>query len=190
MQTSDRDQYFMESLKEGDEKGITAIYTKLYPKIKKYVYAHDGYEDDARDIMQKALLQLSVRVQAPDFYIQNSFEGYFFTICKNLWRRTAKIAKTRVTNDDEVSLIHDERDIALATFEQEKWELFEEKLLEISENCRKLLRLFFDKIPYATIVTSLRYGSDNTVRQRIFKCKSKLKEAIHTDARYLELKEL
>jgi len=45
-------------------------------------------------------------------------------------------------------------------------------------------------MPYNKIATMLGYASENTVRQRIFKCKSKLKEAILLDARYNELKEL
>ncbi len=190
MTTQKHDDYLLKSLITGDESGIKKIYAKMYPKVLAYVSKHDGVEDDAKDVMQKSLLQLSVRAQAKDFSITSSFEGYLFTICKNVWRREAKLSKSRVTNPKVIDLIHEEREIALAAYEQEKWELFQEKLHEISENCRKVLQFFFNKIPYAKIANELGYATENTVRQRIFKCKSKLKEAIHSDSRYKELKEL
>ncbi|OED36965.1 hypothetical protein AB832_05385 [Flavobacteriaceae bacterium (ex Bugula neritina AB1)] len=184
------DDYLLQSLISGDEVGIKEIYKKVYPKVLRYVYNHDGSEDDAKDVMQKGLLQLSVRAQAKDFVITSSFEGYFFTTCKNAWRRERKLSTLRVTNESVIDLIHEERDIALAAYEQEKWELFQEKLSKISDNCRKVLTSFFNKVPYAKIAATLGYASENTVRQRIFKCKSKLKDAIQKDARYKELKEL
>jgi len=185
-----RDDYLLESLVRGEDKGIKEIYTTLYPKVKAYICSHDGSEDDAKDVMQKALLQLSARAQDKDFKINSTFDGYFITICKNLWRRASKLSKSRVTNEGVLDLVHEEREIALAAYEQEKWELFQEKLLEISENCREVLGFFFKKIPYAKIADTLGYATENTVRQRIFKCKSKLKDAIQMDARYNELKEL
>ncbi len=190
MASQKSDDFLLQSLVTGDEKGITEIYKKLYPKVLRYVCKHDGTEDDAKDVMQKGLLQLSARAQAKHFKITSTFEGYFFTTCKNVWRREIKIKQLRVTNPAIIDQVHEEREIALAAYEQEKWELFQEKLAVISENCRKILSYFFNKVPYSKIAEKLDYASENTVRQRIFKCKNKLKEAIKSDSRYNELKEL
>lgn len=184
------DDYLLSSLISGNEAGILEIYKKLYPKVLRYVLNHDGSEDDAKDVMQKGLLQLSTRAQTKELRVTSTFEGYLFTTCKNVWRREAKISKSRVTNDTIIDLVNEEREIALAAFEQDQWELFQEKLLEISENCRRILTFFFNKTPYVKIAEALGYATENTVRQRIFKCKTKLKEAIQSDARYNELKEL
>lgn len=190
MANQKQDDYLLQSLINGDDKGIKEIYKKVYPKVRNYILSHDGSEDDAKDIMQKSLLQLLARAQATDFKIKSSFDGYFVTIAKNLWRRAAKMSKSRVTNEGVLDLVHEEREIALAAYEQEKWELFQEKLSEISQNCREVLTFFFNKVPYIDIAKKLGYATENTVRQRIFKCKSKLKEAIYSDKRYNELKEL
>ncbi|WP_108869651.1 RNA polymerase sigma factor [Aquimarina aquimarini] len=190
MTNKEYDNYLLKSLIEGDSSGIVEIYKRIYPKVLRYVCSHDGAEDDAKDVMQKALLLLSTRAQQKEFSITTSFEGYFFTTCKNVWRREVKQSRTRVTNDKVIDLIHEEREIALAAYEQEKWVLFQEKINQISENCRKVLKLFFNKLPYSKIADELGYATENTVRQRVFKCKSKLKEAIRSDVRYKELKEL
>lgn len=183
------DQYFLQSLIKGDNVGIGNMYTQLYPKVKSYILKRDGNEEEAKDIMQKALLQLSVRAQDPNFTIASTFEGYFMTICKNLWIREAKKLKLRVTNDTIFTLLGEDEDleIAMSTYEQEKWELFREKLHTISENCKELLLLFFNKTPYKKIAAIKKYASENTVKQRIFKCKAKLKEAIQADKRYKDL---
>ena len=183
------DNYYLTSLINGDSKGIGKIYTKLYPKVKRYILSHDGSEDDAKDVMQKALMQFSARAQDPDFKISSTFEGYFITIAKNLWRREAKKSKLRVTNEQVVDLPSDDMEIARSAYEQEKWELFEEKLNAISENCRELLKLFFNKVSYNKIAALKDYASENTVKQRIFKCKAKLKEVIQADVRYKELQQ-
>ena len=190
MTNQEYDDYLLNSLISGDETGIKEIYKKVYPKVRSYVLKHDGSEDDAKDVMQKGLLQLATRVTVKKLSITSSFEGYLFTTCKNVWRRDVKLQISRVTNEGVLTLIHEEREIALSAFEQDQWELFQEKLQQISENCRKILEFFFNKTPYVTIAKKLGYGSENTVRQRIFKCKGKLKEAIQSDARYNDLKEL
>ncbi|TPN87695.1 RNA polymerase sigma factor [Aquimarina algicola] len=190
MTQKEHDDYLLQSLISGNDAGILEIYKVIYPKVKRYVIRHDGTEDDAKDVLQKALLQLATRAQTKTFEINSSFEGYLFTTCKNVWRREVKISKNRVTNDTVIDLVHEEREIALAAFEQDQWELFQEKLQELSENCRKILEFFFNKIPYVQIAKTLGYATENTVRQRIFKCKGKLKESIQADARYNELKEL
>lgn len=182
------DDYFLQSLVNGNNKGISKIYELIYPKIKNYILKRDGSEDDAKDIMQKALIQLSVRAQNKNFKITSSFEGYFMTICKNLWIREVKKSKLKVTNAKVIDLVSDDMDIAMSIHEQKKWELFKEKLSKVSDNCRELLMLVFKKTSYKKIADLKNYASENTVKQRIFKCKAKLKEAIQADRRYMELK--
>ncbi len=182
--------YFLQSLRNGDNLGIRKIYQELYPKVRSFILKRDGNEDDAKDIMQKALIQLSVRAQDKNFQFTSSFEGYFITICKNLWIREVKKSKLRVTNDGVIDLVSDDMEIAMSVHEQEKWELFQEKLNEVSENCSELLKLFFNKVSYKKIAELKNYATVNTVKQRIFKCKSKLKEAIQSDQRYQQLKYL
>lgn len=181
--------YFLQSLINGDNLGIRKIYKVLYPKVESYILKKDGNEEDAKDIMQKALIQFSVRAQDKDFQLTSSFEGYFITICKNLWIREVKKAKLRVTDDTIINLTSNDLEIAMSTYEQEKWELFQEKLSTISENCRELLQLFFKKTSYKKIADLKNYASVNTVKQRIFKCKTKLKDAIQSDSRYKHLKD-
>ena len=141
-------------------------------------------------MFQKALMQIMARVQVQSFKIKSTFEGYLFTACKNLWRRELNKQKLRVTNSEVVELKSEAQDLALSVLEQERWEFFQEKLEQISENCKEILKRFFKKIAYKDIAKELNYNDENVVRQRVFKCKNKLTEMIQTDNRFNQLKEL
>ncbi len=180
----------IEELAAGNKKVIQELYANVFPKITSFVLKNNGEVADAEDVFQKALLQFIGRYKVKSFVVNGSFEAYLYTACKNLWRRELNKKKSMVTKDHIVELVREEDDMTMATLEQEKWELFQEKLAEISENCKKLLQMFFQKVPYKEIVEKLGYNSDNVVRQRIFNCKSQLTKLIKKDSRYNEIKNL
>jgi len=189
MQLDETGDNYLRSLLGKDEEGVQNIYQELFPKIKKYVLSHSGAEDDAREVMQKALMQITVRARVKDFNITTSFEGYLFITSRNIWLRELKKRSLEVTNynfSDHHNVI---QDIADSAVEQEKWDLFQEKLKNLSDKCRQLLGLFFKKVSYKQIANELNYATENVVKQSVFKCKARIKEAIQSDARYKDLKE-
>ncbi|MEM9339894.1 MAG: RNA polymerase sigma factor [Bacteroidota bacterium] len=181
------DHELLNALLEGDEKGIEALYDLLAPKITKYITANNGTEDDAKDMLQKTMLQLALRKEANKLDVKSSIEAYAFTIARNLWRNYKKKSGEWVTEESQKTLLSKEAELIEDAIEQEKWDLFQEKLALLSENCQDLLRRVFDQQPYADIAKELFYASENVVRQRIFKCKKKLKEYVQRDVRYKEL---
>lgn len=181
---------FLETLSEGKQQHIVSIYKEVFPKIKRFVLNNNGTLSDAEDIFQKALLQIIVRYRKEPFHIKSSFENYFFTVCSNLWRRELNNYKPTTNNPEVLKNISEEQDAACAIVEQERYELFSDKLSTLSENCRQILKLFFAKTSYQTIMQKLNYNSENVVRQRIFKCKKRLIDLIKKDKRYNNLKDL
>lgn len=182
--------HYLKALINSDIKIINSIYKDNFYKVKSFVIKNSGQSQDAEDVFQKALMQLAVRYKKEKFVIKSSFEAYLFTVCKNLWRRELNKTKIRVTNKELIELKDDSQDIALAVLEQKRWELFTESLELISENCKQILKLFFAKVSYAEIVETFGYNSETVARQRVFKCKSKLKELVKKDIRFRSLTEL
>ena len=181
---------FLNALVQGDSKSIRIIYDTCFPFVKKFVLQNSGKIEDAEDVFQKALLQIAVRYKKEKFEIKNTFEAYLYSVCKNLWRRELNKSKNRVTNDGVIELVNEEKDQAMAIVEQKRQELFVEKLQKLSENCKKILTLFFAKVPYAEIAEQQNYSSETVVRQRVFKCKKKLIDLIKKDNRFNSLREL
>lgn len=182
--------HFLKALVQGDSRIILEIYKTCFPHVRNFVVQNSGKLEDAEDIFQKALMQISIRYKREEFEIKSSFQAYLYVVCKNLWRRDLNKSKHRVTNDGIVELVDEEKDQAMALLEQKRQELFTEKLQEISENCKKILSLFFAKIPYIKIAKEHGYSSETVVRQRVFKCKKQLINLIKKDKRFQSLKDL
>lgn len=179
--------HYLEALVKNNSKIILTIYKENFFKVRAFVIKNNGQQQDAEDVFQKALMQLAVRYKKEPFEINSSFEAYLFTVCKNLWRRELNKSKLRVTNNDFIEPKDDNEDIAMALLEQKRWDLFNDCLNLISENCKQILKLFFAKIPYAEIMNKFEYNSETVVRQRVFKCKNKLKELVRGDHRFSTL---
>ena len=182
--------FYLDALMNSNTKVIKTIYSDNFYKVRAFVLKNKGQQQDAEDIFQKALMQLTVRYKKEKFIINTSFEAYLFTVCKNLWRRELNKSKLKVTNKEFIEPKDDNEDIALATLEQKRWDLFNDCLEMISENCKQILKLFFAKTSYAKMVEQFGYNSETVARQRVFKCKTKLKELVRKDKRFSTLIEL
>ncbi len=182
--------YFLEGLVSNNENVVREIYKGSFYKVLSFISRNKGSRPDAEDVFQNALLQLAVRYKKNKFEINSNFEAYLLVVCKNLWRRELNKSKSLVTNDKVIELKNDNEDIALSVLEQERWELFNEYIAQLSENCLKIMTLFFKRISYAEMVKRFGYNSETVARQRVFKCKSKLKDMIKNDTRFKSLLEL
>jgi RNA polymerase sigma factor (sigma-70 family) len=181
---------YLEALVKGDSVIIETIYANNLNKVISFVLKNNGAIDDAKDVFQKALLQLAVRYKREPFEIRTEFDAYLFTVCKNLWRRELNKAKYRVTKFDSLEPKDEANDIALAVLDQQRWELFQEALNRLSNNCQEVLKLFFNKVSYEQIVQTFNYSSETVARQRVFKCKKKLIGFVKENANYKSLLEL
>jgi len=178
--------HYIQGIFEANERVISEIYSSFFNKTLSFVLRNNGQEVDAEDVFQKALMQISARIKTKRLTtLHSSFEAYLFTACKNLWRRELnKNKKTRVTNEGVHELVSEEHDMAYALLEQERWELFREKLDNLSDNCKVVVELFLKKVSYSDIVLKFGYSSETVARQRVFKCKAKLIQLIKGDDRF------
>lgn len=182
---------FLQAIKERENQVIQKIYDRFFGKVIGFVVKNKGTKEDAKDVFDKAIYQISARLNREDFQVKSSFEAFLFTACKNLWRRELNIrVKRRVTSGTVKELYYEQKQLVQATLEQERWELFHEKLKEISINCQQILKLFFSKMSGKDIMRQMNYASETTVRQRIFKCKQQLIAEVKKDPRYVELKNI
>ncbi len=179
-----KNEFYLDGLLSGDEIVIDHIYKKAFPQVIAFIKRNKGTYEDAEEVFQDALFQLIARLKVRKFEIKSTFDGYLFTVCKNLWRKELNIRKKRVRNDGIVELVSEESKHSSFILEQERWELFEEKIQQLSENCMKLLKEYFNKVPYGIIVKKFNYSSENVAFQRIFKCKKRLANLIKKDSRY------
>ena len=177
------------ALMNGDEQTVKLLYETLYPKVTTFIYKNKGTDTDAEEIFHNALFQLICRAKVKSVKINTSFEAYIFTICKNLWYQELNKRKKEVRNEGVFEL---KSEIGVNThiesiLYQERWDLFEEMFLRLSDNCQQLLKDYFNKVSYDEITKKFSYTTKNVAFQRIFKCKKRLTELIKMDARFKKL---
>ncbi len=177
---------YLNALIEQNNKITLEIYKKFYPKIERFVLQNNGKQQDAQDVFHDALLYLILKHKEKPLSI-NSFEAYLFTACKNIWRNF--LTKKRVMKDDIIIPMDRETNLILSILEQQRMDFYQEKFQELSNNCKEILGNYFNGMSYQEIVEEFSYKSINTVRQRVFKCKTKLIKLIKLDCRYNKLRQ-
>lgn len=177
----------IDKLVNNDAETYKILYKVLLPKIIAYVRNNRGTSSDAEEVFQDALFQIIVRAKIKGVEIKSSFEGYIFTVCKNLWLKELNNRKKEVRNDTVFELKANDSDAIASILKQEQWDLFEDKLKLLTDNCRELLKDFFNKISYKAIVAKFKYSCENVAFQRVFKCKKKLADLIKADSKYQNL---
>ena len=178
---------YLSGLQTGDQDVLHWIYKNISPKVRYFILKNKGSKEESEEIFQEVLYQLTLRLKSSDIEIHSSFEAYFFTVCKNLWRNELIKKKKWVRNEDETLLYSKEELVDSVYDKEERWNLFEEKFQELSDNCKELLNNHFKKVPYDEIVRKFNYSSENVAFQRMFKCKKKLKDLIKKDVRFKNL---
>lgn len=180
---------YLGGLQNGDEKVISFIYENFYPKIRYFIIKNQGNSQEAEEVFHNALFQLTIRLKTSTIEIKSSFEAYLFTVCKNLWRKELNAKKKWVRKEQEIThRIEDNVEHEDSIIAQERWDLFERNLKLLSDNCRRLLTLYFSKTPYREIVEEFNYSSENVAFQRMFKCKKRLADLVKKDSSYKKLK--
>lgn len=177
---------YLQALIEGNNKVILEIYNRFHLKIQAFILRNNGKQEDAQDVFHDALMYLIVKHKESPLQI-SSFEGYLFTICKNIWRSRLKNKKEWVMKDGVLPLVNIEDRLATFTVEQKHLEFYQEKFQLLSDNCKEILSNYFNGMSYEEIMTDLSYNSINVVRQRVFKCRAKIVQLIKADFRYKKL---
>ena len=165
---------YINGLLNSNDYIIKEIYSKIYPKISSYILANKGGKEDALDVFQDALMYIFI-TQKEKRTIILSFEAYLFVVCKNIWK---KKLKNEVIKTDVVTLVNKDIDKAAFILEQKSFDFYISKFNLLSENCKEILSIYFNGATYEDILLEYEYSTINTIRQRVFKCRTKLIELI------------
>jgi RNA polymerase sigma factor (sigma-70 family) len=174
------DREIFAGLSQNDKATTEYVYKTLAPPIFKYVLSNNGTRDEAKDLFQETYVKVLKKIRDEKYNHQEKFEAYFITIARNTWIDQLRTKKRRLAVGDEDALLqraddsgeeallqlvlHDKRLEALHGV----WEAWEDT------DCRRILQRFhYDNTRTKDIALS-EGVSQNTLLQRLFKCRSKL----------------
>lgn len=185
MNTTDQD--FVSMVRSGNPAGLRAIYKEFLPRIARHIMSKGGSYDDAKDVFQDGILVLYEKARQPDFDLTSGFYTFLFGICRNIWgNRLQKKSRTEVTIPEDAKYKSD-IDTEELIYQAEESRLFWDSFKKLGDDCRKLMRLFFEKTKMEDITSIMGYGSINYTKKRKFVCKEQLVRFVKEDERFDEL---
>ncbi len=183
--------YIEESLLEGirlhDSDTLEYIYKKFFPSVKAFVNSNSGNDDDARDVFQEAIIAIYRRVNDDSFAITCSFKTFVYAVVKNLWLKELerrKASGVKLEADGEFEAVDEPIDGSFFDPKGERFKLYQKHFLTLSEDCQKVLRLFFAKQSLQEISQVMGFGSEKYAKKRKFQCKEILIKRIKNDPEF------
>lgn len=164
------------------------VYTENFKSIRRMVLSNSGDNSDAEDVFQESMLVLFRKVQEDTFSLTSTLNTFIYSIARLIWLKELNQRKKRPSNlDDFESHSNDERSV-LSTIEyNDRLALYKEKFEELSDDCKKVLKMFINGIPVAVITQRMGYSSDQHTKNRRFRCKKSLITRIKESSQYKEL---
>jgi len=167
----------VESFQSHDSKFMTALYQSEFPKLRHFVLANSGNEEQAKDIFQEAFVATWENIRRGTFTPRSNSEvnGYLFSVAKNKWIdfvRSARFKKsvTLETHHDKTEQSEDDK--------ERKLRLIENGLKTLGEKCRDLLkRFYYQKKSMAEIANAFGW-TEQTARNNKYRCIQQLRSEI------------
>jgi len=177
------DESIIDGLKSRDNGIIRYIYKEYYPTIKFLITTNSGTETDAEDVFQDALVVLYRKIAKENLILTSSFKTFLYSICRNLWlqRLDRRVFSNEFLEMEDLSELQESMHLEQPEEEQEKYRLFQQHFLQLSQDCQKVLRLFMGKTSLKEIAEIMGFKTEKYAKTRKFMCKEKLKNSIIND---------
>jgi RNA polymerase sigma factor (sigma-70 family) len=181
------DQDVLDGIKRRDNATLEYVYQQCYPMIQDLVIRHSGNHEDAQDIFQDAMVIIYNKVKKNELVLFCAFKTYLYSICKRLsmkyleQRRRAGMVTRELPQPEEIPA---EQAVDAYEEEVEKYNIFQQHLLELKEDARKLLKLYMENYSFKEISTIMGYKSENYAKTRKYAFKEELKRRILEDPYY------
>lgn len=177
------DDAILKGLRKRDGEVIRYIYKEYYPSIKFLIITNSGSETDAEDVFQDAMVIIYRKIIEDKLILTSSFKTFLYSICRNLWlqRLDRKLFSYEFMENENLTDMQDVIVLEQSELENEKYRLFQQHFLRLSEDCKKILRLFMNKVPLREIAEIMGFKTEKYAKTRKFMCKEKLKNAIIND---------
>lgn len=178
------DEEIIEGIRLRDNKVLEFVYDSCYPMIQDLVRNHHGSSDDAQDIFQDAMVIIYSKVKNNNLILFCAFKTYLYSVCKRLSLKFIENKRREANFTRELPKpVEAQTELAEDSFESEveKYNIFRQHLLGLSEDARKLLRLYMDNYSFKEISEMMGYSSENYAKTRKYAFKEELKRRIYDD---------
>lgn len=182
---------YLSGIRNHDESVLTEIFRAYFERIRIFILANHGNDQDAEDIFMDALEAIYRQVTKKRLDdLSCSFYTYLFEICKRLWYKNLRRRKRHsgVTPED-LAVLTDDEDPQQALEDTERHGLFWEKFCLLGKDCQQVLTLsIWDKLSAEEIAAEMGYASAGYARKKKHDCREQLLGYIEQDPRFAEVR--
>lgn len=180
------EQQLIDGLKNRDNKVLRYLYESYYPLVRSFVCQHGGDVDESKDVFQESLVAIFRRLQQGELEITQSVKAYILATARNIWYKKAEYSGRMAEHHQEYHRLDqdDEPEGLFPSTDEDRYNLFQKHFIKLAQDCREILRLFYEKIGLDEIASRLGYKSGNYVKKRKFFCKEALVKSIKDDPAY------
>ena len=175
----------LDSFKKSDSKTISYFYQAYLPGVMSYIKNNGGFEEDARDIFQEALMVLFKKAKSGKLILSCTLKTYIFSICRFQWLNSMRKTNRIEALGEKVEIADLGSDFIIELEKAEKYRLLQNHLSKLSITNQQILGLYFKKFTTEEIANELGL-SKLYVKKMKYLSKKKLIESIKNDSCYKE----
>jgi DNA-directed RNA polymerase specialized sigma24 family protein len=172
-----------------DSAVLEFIYRVYFPVIESFVIHHQGSSDEAKDVFQEGMIISYRKIRAGSLVLSCKFGTYLYAVCKKVWiqeRKKALLHAEKLRN--QALVVHDPGPVEDPLMDQYKQELFGKHFSQLSEDCQKILSMFFNHHSVEEIQKAMNYKDIHHAADRKYRCKKSLIRRIMNDPLFKTLK--
>jgi len=176
-------------IRNHDSRILQYVYDTQYPIIEGYIVNNQGTREQAKDVFQEAMIVVYKRVRAGKLELSCKFGTYVYAICKNIWIQERKKYMLRAEKlRQQPLMVHDPGPADDPLLQNHLKVLFDKHFNELSEDCQKILSMFFNNFNVEEIRTAMNYKDLHHAADRKYRCKKSLIKRIVNDPLFKQLK--
>lgn len=166
------------------------IYCNYFPVIESFVIHHQGTREEAKDVFQEGMLIIYRKLKNEQLKLTCKFSTYLYAVCKKIWiqERKKRLVQQKRLREYPMNTVesgvmdpgYDMRDLK---------QIMEKHLEQLSPDCQKILKLFFNDCSMDEIREEMGYKTMHHAIDRKYRCKRSLISRILKDPLYKRLKD-
>lgn len=183
------DNALIKGIRNHESPVLQYVYDTYYPIIEGYIIHNQGSREQARDIFQEAMIVVYNKIKEDQLVLTCKFGTYLYAICKNMWVQERKKYLHRSEKIKQHPLVVNDPGPADDPLLQEHLDhLFDKHFGDLSEDCQKILSMYFNNFSVEDIRTAMNYKDLHHTADRKYRCKKSLVKRIVNDPLFKRLK--
>jgi RNA polymerase sigma factor (sigma-70 family) len=180
----------IQGILKSDANIINYVYKENFLVFRKYVNENSGNDDDSADVFQDTIMAIYQKAKEGNLNIYVSFGTYLFSVAKRLWLEELRKRKLKniVPSLHNIDVIDENYDFEFEILYNERHKLIWNHFDKLSNDCKKIIKLFIDEKSVAEVTKIMQFNSDQHTKNRRMRCKSRLITFILKDPQFKKLK--